>query len=417
MRVCIHRGSKEIGGSCVEIQCDGKRVIIDFGLPLTAEKNSNQYLPQINGLDGTDPTLLGILISHPHLDHFGLLSHIPPKIPVGMGPAARRIIEAAAPFLPGGWPTPIAGWDYESGKPFQIGPFRITPYLVDHSAYDAYALLIQCGGKSIFYSGDFRAHGRKAALFNKLVANPPKAVDALLIEGSSIGRIGDDQHFATESDIEAELVKAFSASEGLALVHTSSQNIDRIVSIMRASKKTGRKLIIDLYTAAILEATGNQSIPQSDWPDVALFIPQLQRIQIKENAWFDLLKRHAANRIYIEHLQEAPKRSTLLFRPLHSIDLAKGNCLEGATYIYSQWQGYWDQGAYDRVKSWLDRHGIPKLSIHTSGHASPADLKTLVTAISPGRVVPIHSFAPERYSELFADTVVEIHGDGQWWGI
>jgi len=55
-------------------------------------------LPEISGLDGNDPSLLGILIPHPHLDHFGLLTHISPMIPVGMGPAARRILTAAAPF-------------------------------------------------------------------------------------------------------------------------------------------------------------------------------------------------------------------------------------------------------------------------------------------------------------------------------
>jgi ribonuclease J len=415
MRVCIHRGSKQIGGSCVEVESCGQRLLIDFGLPLDAEENSRQYLPKTAGLDGSDPSLLGVLISHPHLDHFGLLAHISPKIPVGMGAAARRILEAAAPFLPGNWPIPAKGWIYQSEQSFDIGPFHITPFLVDHSAYDAYAFQIESGGKSIFYSGDFRAHGRKATLFDRLVANPPTNIDALLLEGSSIGRIGDDQTFSKESDIEAQLVQVFSATEGLALVHTSAQNIDRIVSIMRASKRTGRKLVIDIYAAAILEATGNQNIPQSDWPEVALFVPQAQRIQIKKNAWFDMLTRHATNRIYIENLQEAPRKSTLLFRPLHRFDLERGKCLTGAAYIYSQWDGYWEQGAYDKIKEWLERNEIPKYSIHTSGHASPVDLKKLVATINPRKVVPIHSFMPERYPELFPN--VEAHDDGEWWEV
>jgi len=143
MRVCIHRGSKQIGGSCVEVESCGQRMLIDLGLPLDAEKNSSQYLPEISGLDGNDPSLLGILISHPHLDHFGLLTHTSPMIPVGMGPAARRVLTAAAPFLPGNWSVPSQGWDYQSEQNFEVGPFRITPLLVDHSAYDAYALLIE----------------------------------------------------------------------------------------------------------------------------------------------------------------------------------------------------------------------------------------------------------------------------------
>ncbi len=415
MRICIHRGSKQIGGSCVEVQSGDKRLLIDFGLPLDAEENYGRYLPNIRGLDGSDPSLLGILISHPHLDHFGLLTYISAKIPVGMGGAARRILAAAAPFLSGNWPTSTQGWNYQSGQSLDIGPFRVTPILVDHSAYDAYALLIESGGKRIFYTGDFRAHGRKAALFNRLVANPPTNIDALLLEGSSIGRLSDDQKFPEETDIEAQLVQVFCAAEGLALVHTSAQNVDRIVTILRASKRTGRKLVIDLYTAAILEATGNENIPKSDWPDIALYVPQAQRIQIKKNAWFDLLKRHASNRIYIEHFQQAPRKSTLLFRPLHRFDLERGKCLEGAIYIYSLWQGYWEQGDYDVVKNWLERYSIPKHNIHTSGHASLADLKKLVAAIKPRRVVPIHTFMPERYSEFFSDVVA--YNDGEWWEI
>ena len=73
MRVCIHRGSKEIGGSCVEVISGGKRLLIDLGLPLDAIDNDKKYLPDISGLDGSDDSLLAIIISHPHLDHFGLL--------------------------------------------------------------------------------------------------------------------------------------------------------------------------------------------------------------------------------------------------------------------------------------------------------------------------------------------------------
>ena len=48
-------------------------------------------------------------------------------------------------------------------KPFELRPFTITPFLVDHSAFDAYALLVEAGGRRLFYSGDLRGHGRNAA--------------------------------------------------------------------------------------------------------------------------------------------------------------------------------------------------------------------------------------------------------------
>ena len=72
-------------------------------------------------------------------------------------------------------------------QPIAVGPFRITPLLVDHSAYDAYALLIEARGKRLLYTGDLRAHGRKASLFERLVKQPPQEIDVMLMEGTSIG--------------------------------------------------------------------------------------------------------------------------------------------------------------------------------------------------------------------------------------
>lgn len=415
MRVCIRRGSRQIGGSCVEVEQGGQRLVIDLGLPLDAQANVASQLPPGLVVDGSDPSLLGILISHPHLDHYGLLEHVSPEIPVGLGPAARRILAAAGPFLPGKWPIPSRGWDYQSGKLISIGPFTVTPFLVDHSAYDAYALLIEAGGDRLFYSGDFRAHGRKSALFDHLIATSPGRIDALLVEGSSLTRLEEDQRFPTESDMEARLFEEFVATKGMALVHTSAQNIDRVVSIFRASRRAGRRMVIDLYTAAVLHATGNPRLPQSDWPDVALYVPQAQRQHIKRAGLFDVLSRHSARRIFIEDLADLPGRSTLLFRPLHRQELALARCLDEARYIFSQWEGYWDNAAYDGLRAWLTVHQIPKVSIHTSGHASPFDLKRFVDALAPLKVVPIHSFRPERYADLFER--VEPHPDGEWWDV
>lgn len=415
MKVCIHRGSNQIGGSCVEIEQDGQRIILDIGLPLDSESNDKALLPLVKGLDGSDPNLLGVFLSHTHLDHTGLLKHISPEIKVGSGPAARRIMDAAFPFLPDKFPPIPDGWEYDPWKSFQVGPFKITPCLVDHSAYDAYALLIEAGGKRLFYSGDFRGHGRKAKLFQNVLKSPPRNIDVLLMEGSTLGRIDQELRFPSETDIENELVEAFSNTQGLAMVHASGQNVDRVVSIMRASKRTNRILLIDLYTAVILEATQNKNIPQSHWPEMALLVPQAQRVQILNNSWFDKLKRHSSNRVFMEKVKQNPDKYTLLFRPLFIKDLNKGECLKGASYIYSQWEGYWERGDYDYVKDWLNTYGISKQSIHTSGHAAPSDLKALVQSLNPGKVVPIHSYMPEKYPDLFGN--VEMHDDGEWWGV
>lgn len=57
-------------------------------------------------------------------------------------------------------------------KGYRRGPFTVTPILTDHSAFDAYVLLIEDAGKSIFYTGYFGRHGRKSACVDRAMAKP-----------------------------------------------------------------------------------------------------------------------------------------------------------------------------------------------------------------------------------------------------
>lgn len=237
----------------------------------------------------------------------------------------------------------------------------------------------------------------------------------LLMEGTTLSRVDEKDAFPSETELEKQLVEHFQATLGLAMVYASAQNIDRMVTLYRACKRTGRTLIIDLYTAAILEATGNASIPQSDWPGVALFTPERQRRQIVRMQAFDLLKRHASNRIYPEALPGLASQAVLLFRPLHINDLDAAGVLGQARFIYSQWPGYLQEDASQKWLNWLAGAGIEPAYVHTSGHASPADLQRFARALSPRQLVPIHSFVPEKYPDQF--TNVRFREDGEWWDV
>ena len=416
MKLCIHRGTQEIGGTCIEIEARGKRLVLDVGLPLDApdEHAHECLLPRISGFREPDDSLLGVVISHPHQDHYGLARRIGPEVPVYIGKDAHNILQAASAYVPNG--HAFASPRFIAHKtPVDIGPFRITPYLVDHSAFDAYALLVEAGGKRVFYSGDFRAHGRKAELFKRMIEHPPQDIDVLLMEGTTIGRAGTTTGFATETDLECELVQAFKQTQGIHFVWTSSQNIDRIVTIFRAAKQTDRTLVIDLYTAVVLEATGRHNIPQSRWDGMKLYVPHSQRVFIKKNELFDDLERHSANRIYPEDLPRLRGQAVMLFRPLSMRDHGVCAALDGAAFTYSMWPGYLkDEGAQGILK-WLDANRIPHQIIHTSGHASVADLVRFAAAFAPRRLVPIHSYETDRFAEFF-DNVVR-QADGVWWEV
>ena len=416
MRICIHRGTQEIGGTCIEIEAQGKRIVLDVGLPLDAPDGTRtSLLPRVAGFQDADDSLLAVLISHPHVDHYGLARYVHQDVPVYLGKDAHNIMKAARAWVPDGYAFEKPPHFIEDRNPVRIGPFRITPFLVDHSAFDAYSLLVEADGKRVYYSGDFRAHGRKKTLFDRMVARPPKDIDALLMEGTTIGRTGTSKGFPTEADLEGEFAQAFSRTTGIHFVWTSSQNIDRLVTIFRAAKRTGRTLLIDLYTAVILEATGRDTIPQSHWNGVKLYVPYRQRVFIKNNKLFDDLERHARNRIYPEALPSLSGRAVMLFRPMTRDDLGVQAVLKGARFTYSMWQGYLKEESVQKVTEWLETNGIPWESIHTSGHASVADLQRFATALAPRSLVPIHSFETDRFAEFFDN--VDRKEDGVWWDV
>ncbi|MER9456557.1 MBL fold metallo-hydrolase [Mesorhizobium sp. M0478] len=412
MKFCIHRGSKQIGGSCVELEHEGNRILVDLGLPLDQEFDTAR-LPEIQELDEPNSNILAVLLSHGHRDHWGLLPKLPWPIDVYLGRKTLSIMTAARPFVPGGY-VPERAITYQDRIPFSVGPFEVTPYLVDHSGFDAYSLLIRADGKSLLYSGDIRSHGRKAALFRKFLADAPTPVGVLLMEGSSLGRLSREQRFDTEAAIEQRLVETMSATEGMLLVACSVQNIDRVVSVYRAAKRSGRQLVVDAYGAEILKATDTASIPKpsGDWDNVKVYIPKFQRRLLVKNAIAHLVDGYRGRRIFPEKLPSQASRSVMLVRPWMLTDLQEVGALEGARAVWSQWDGYLTSESGIAFTEKCRSLEIPLETIHTSGHADIHALQQYAAAVNPIRLVPIHTFFPSQFGELFDN--VQLSSDGNW---
>jgi ribonuclease J len=416
MRVRIHRGAREVGGSCVEIQHGGRRIVLDVGRPLDGGLDADLPLPAMPGLASGDPALLGVVVSHPHPDHYGLVAGADGSVPIYMGEAAQRVLAEAAFFTPGGGRFDVAGF-LRDREPFELGPFRITPYLMDHSAFDAYALLVEAGGQRLLYSGDVRAHGRKAGLFERFVAAPPGEVDTLLLEGT---HVRDSPTLATpglsERGVEDRYVEMMRETKGIVLACYSPQNIDRVVSLFRACKRTGRTLVLDLYAASITRATGHlDTIPQADWAGVRVFVPVAQRVRVKRAKAFERIDWVTPHRLYPEKLAEQADELVMTFRHSMATDLDSADCLTDAQAVWSLWPGYLDSLSGTRLRNWLDQRAIPLTLVHSSGHASVEDLQRFATAVSARQVVPIHTSAPERFAGLFSS--VALRDDGEWWEV
>jgi ribonuclease J len=414
MRFCIHRGSHQVGGSCVELFYRNTTILLDVGLPLDYDFSDDMesHLPQplFDKLRRGEKNIDAVILSHAHLDHYGLAGILPKGIPVYCGSATAELINMSAQMNPEKM-QPLKLQTFNAWETTQIGSFSIIPYLMDHSAFDAYGFLISAGGKNLFYTGDFRGHGRKAKLLDRLIQNPPR-VNALLMEGTLIGeRI--EEPTITEQELETEFVNVIEQTPGIALVTTSSQNIDRIVTIFRAAKRTGRKLIIDFYTAEILDRLKTYAnLPHASWPRIRVCYPQLLSRRFEELGLKDILVRHRENGIKWTRVNEMENDTVMLIRAGFLWDIKKFLGLNGATWIYSLWPGYFEKSKPLRnLKSYLEGKSVRYEYLHTSGHAKIEDMKKLVDAIAPDNIIPIHSFYPDKFKSYFKN--VKLVKDGE----
>lgn len=430
MKFKIHRGAKEIGGSCVEVWTDNTRILIDFGMPLVEKDGKdfdfNKYkslniseligrgvLPNIEGLyDNTEKLIDGVIISHPHQDHYGLSSFINKDVKYFLGEATHKIIQLNNIFT--SQDIKIYNFAYfEKEIPFKVGDIAITPYWADHSAFDAYSFLVEAYGKSIFYTGDFRNHGRKAKVFKWFTHNAPQNVDYLLIEGTNIGK--DLRPSKTETEIEFDFVDAFKQQGKINLVYTSGQNIDRLVSIYRACIRTDKIFVVDVYVAKILKELSKFAkipYPSPDYKNLKVMFPFFTSSKLDREGNEKILYEFKTFKIKKEEISAAADKIVMLVRPSMQKDLDKIAGIEGGNLIYSMWNGYLTKPVTKKFIDYLTSRNLDLIKIHTSGHADTETLKLMVDAIKPKNIVPIHTFSSSEYHNVFLQPII-IMNDGE----
>jgi ribonuclease J len=420
----VHKGTDTIGGTCIEVIADSGRLILDLGSPLMESGGGeldierlqnpsveNGVLSDVEGLFGgnTDKPILGVLLSHAHPDHFGLMDYVDKTIPIYMSSESKAMIEVGNVFYPPEMhlSKAIKRCDcFEQWKAFSLGDFTITPYLMDHSAFGASSLLIEVEGKRILYSGDLRAHGRKEELFRNL----PKHVghiDCMLMEGTTLGgkhHVGFDSEEAVEKGFAEGM-----SDNNLTCVQAAGSNIDRIVSLYRACKRKQKIMVIDLYQYHMLMQAKqfSSALPPHDGDHLRVFFERNQEAKMKEHGLGDLLISARTLEIYPgDMIRQAPEMVLRLSWGFMEKIIQKLGSPEGVMFIYSMWQGYLEKG--DRGKSMADmprKYGGEWLHVHTSGHAWLEDLQTLTQAIQPNKLVPIHTLQGDDFVNYFENVV------------
>ena len=387
MQIKVYRGTHQIDGCVTEIKTSNARIIIDMGEELPSVDRKARQAFEIDGVTNGVADCNAVLITHYHGDHVGMFESVLPSIPIYMGKAAKQIYGIVQGVLKNklnkGNPEKVNTFrEFTVGKPLYFGDIRVTPYTIDHSAFDAYMFLIESEGKRILHTGDFRMHGVRGGKMPAVFEKYCKNIDYLITEGTMLSRV--DEKVMTEHEIGMQADKLIKGNKYVFAL-CSSTNIDTIAEFYNAAVKNKKPFIVceeDFQFEILNVVTQNTISPFYD---------------------FDRKKIYT----YGQNLHEFMRERGFFFLGRTNYITKKAiEAFPDSLLIYSMWSGYLDKShpAFDEYKSNFvndaSNNGCRINYLHTSGHASVEEIKRICEITEAKTIIPIHSETPETLKEL-----------------
>jgi len=399
MYIKIHRGTRQIGGSIIEVGTENTKIILDCGTNLPAHDGTpiGDNI-EIEGLTRGANIYSGVFISHYHGDHCGMLKRINKDIPIYTSAETKSVLTVISDFIKA--PPPRIDNVLESGKPVVVGDIEILPLPVTHSAYGALMFLISADCKRVLYTGDFQSVGIED---DSEVGH----IDMLLCEGTNIS--GKDG--ITEDDVRERATQAMRRNERPVFALSSAVNINRIKSIAQACAESGRTLAVDPFQDAILNELG-VAAPRSAlgfvWHSVSEEKSPRAHKHLHENMY-----RRRRRYFSVEKIARKEKLTFMVRQKMGDFieNLNNYMPLSDATFIYSIWHGYKAHPDIQKLLNICAEKGIKIVDIHASGHVYKEDLQQTISRLRPAALVPIHTEAPEAFSEFHNNVIIPEDGE------
>ena len=253
MKITIHRGTDQIGGSVTEYEHEGWKLFVDYGEQLPGSPKTKPL--EVEGLTKGDLSKSALLITHYHGDHIGCIKDLPKELAIYIGELGRdiqRVLSKHLSYVDKDQHLVIerlnAAKVFRPGNSFRIGPFKIMPVNVDHSAFDAYAFKIEANDVTVFHTGDFRTHGFRSGKLEKMLDIYIGKVDYVVCEGTNVAR--PDTTSRSERELQSDFRKALRQKIGH-IVYLSSTNIDRLFSLYHAALEARMLFLVDAQAIPI----------------------------------------------------------------------------------------------------------------------------------------------------------------------
>lgn len=366
MNIIIHRGSHQIGGCCTEIATEKSRILIDFGSELDGNAGLN-----IDGVTGGMSCCNAVLFSHYHGDHIGLMESINEDISLYLGELSLNILKIQNTRQKTYCDAVINRISpYKAGFPMMYGDIRVTPLMVDHSAFDSYMFLIEADGKKVLHTGDFRQHGFRGKGLVPTLEKYVGTVDVLICEGTTVSR--NNKKSITEVELAAK-AKDILENNRYVFIACASTNIDRIAAFCSAVPR-GKYCVCDAYQKSILDIVKGKSGRYSElytFPKMLTYSPSLDEKMLQHGFCMFIRPGNYLSNKMLEHYKAMD--------PL---------------IVYSMWHGYLEQN--HNLMNTFDGFRLEEL--HTSGHADEDAIKCVISKTKPKMIIPIHTEVPEQFA-------------------
>ncbi|MFW9949006.1 MAG: MBL fold metallo-hydrolase [Candidatus Thorarchaeota archaeon] len=395
---------------------------------LTPEKPNNQ-----------DCSIDGILISHPHKDHFLGLSFINKEIPIYAGQFTRKIISAYSKCSKSSLMNNFEGikWNlFRTGDILNIKGLEIIPVHVDHSIPAAYGFIVKSSAGIIAYTGDFRLHGPLSSMTNDFInkiqetfktfelkggyatincKNAPHKIKVLMCEGTHIHKASIE----SENEVHNNLEQLFNENPfDFAMVKYDRLDWDRFRTFSHIAKKYGWYFIItekDAYFYYLLnndEINDTMKDPNILNEDHILILTrgsvkyrwqeEIRQAMYKNDKGSRLLKNEDLedlNEKFFYYITTSPKEVLKRIRPT----------LTGV-FISSSVDPYTEEfiDNHKTLSNVFNQHGIPAYQVHASGHIMPHHLINLINKLSPQYLIPIHTDHANLFRLYFRNTIINV---------
>ncbi|MBI5226025.1 MBL fold metallo-hydrolase [Candidatus Micrarchaeota archaeon] len=443
----FYGGANEIGGNKILLEDKDARIYLDFGQSFDfGEQYFHEYLqpraahglevffefglmppvPKLYSRSMLERTELkyaptdidGVLITHSHSDHVNHLPFLDESIPVHMGHGTHRILEAYHKLYPS--LVNIGEHDqinhFKSGDSFSIKHLEVQPVHVEHSIPGAYGFIVHTSKGPLVYTGDLRLHGPKSSMTREFIEKAAACNPyALLCEGTRMS--SESHHNYTEEEVEKKIDDIIQDSKGIVFCYFSMSNIDRFMSVYRATLKNGRKMVIDTKFAYILDELKDK-IP--DLPDVLtdsnlqIYFRLAKSGTYNEKDYAVYERKYFDKKITFDEVSKQQKDIVMHmgFNKLMELVYIQP---KNADYIYSSsehfLEGEENEAERTVLENWMKHFGVKFHKAHCSGHASREDLEHLIREINPEIVIPIHTQQAQEFKKIHSKVMIPEKGD------